>query len=409
MSICNNCASARINPFGERVCNDHKNDPHYKLIYKSSAKKTFKITDAQLELLDFRIVQNPHRRSTTASLYRERDVIDAMKSVPETPPNPHAYTCPCGSVLASTARINAHNKTQKHIAFTSGVPIRRKPVLVPINVPRGILYTTDPTILARYTTLKQGLESVGLTLRSDSRFCEKYIRQGRPNLSVVILRMCQVKFLFEFKHIKTLLKTHAFDDAEQQILASDPYPNRFPWMTDAQFEHYARLLPQPALNTWTECPVCMTTRTGDMRMDGPILSDADAQCRHCLCETCWEHIYTRGKLECPLCRCDLSTWLSTKFQPIEECNCGLPFRFDIRTQIVSECGYCNNTSFSCTHERLCSLEKHFWTDDGEPPRDSLYQKGDLVHCVYVNEKDDCEECGHRIWWTPTRVDGSCIA
>jgi hypothetical protein len=54
-----------------------------------------------------------------------------------------------------------------------------------------------------------------------------------------------------------------------------------------------------------ECPVCF----GGFDAANPAMHPT--KCAHCLCKTCWKQIVAAGQApwSCPLCRCDLSTWL----------------------------------------------------------------------------------------------------
>ena len=60
------------------------------------------------------------------------------------------------------------------------------------------------------------------------------------------------------------------------------------------------------LNRREECPVCL--ERPDI-WDGPMNSDVPTRCTHWACVDCWDQITDRDQ-RCPICRDDLSEWLS---------------------------------------------------------------------------------------------------
>ena len=54
------------------------------------------------------------------------------------------------------------------------------------------------------------------------------------------------------------------------------------------------------------CPICLQT---PQKWDGPCLGDVPTRCSHLLCENCWEML---PESKCPLCRDDISEWISSR-------------------------------------------------------------------------------------------------
>jgi hypothetical protein len=61
-------------------------------------------------------------------------------------------------------------------------------------------------------------------------------------------------------------------------------------------------------NRSDQCPVCQ--ETPDI-WDGPMNSDVPTRCTHWACVICWDQITARDR-RCPICRDDLSEWLSER-------------------------------------------------------------------------------------------------
>ena len=64
-----------------------------------------------------------------------------------------------------------------------------------------------------------------------------------------------------------------------------------------------------ARNREEKCPVCYALPP----TDSPMNSDIPTYCTHWLCQGCWAEIKLRGKLECPICKEDLTTWMHSHY------------------------------------------------------------------------------------------------
>ncbi len=115
--------------------------------------------------------------------------------------------------------------------------------------------------------LERALRKAGLELRADSRLCTRFIQQGVGDLRMIVERMCQLKWLFDYQNMGVLiqeikeldLEDPDYDDylarplqiAEARILAKTPFPRIWPW----QAEHAARII-QKACHNWLHKPKC---------------------------------------------------------------------------------------------------------------------------------------------------------
>jgi hypothetical protein len=105
--------------------------------------------------------------------------------------------------------------------------------------------TTNPRETRRLK-LTKALGEAGLVLRSDSKYCWKYINSGSGKIDEIVHRMCEMKFLFEYTDMREELKRvskgqeeeleagyfpdcSVFDEAEDNIIRKTPYPEIFPW------------------------------------------------------------------------------------------------------------------------------------------------------------------------------------
>ena len=63
------------------------------------------------------------------------------------------------------------------------------------------------------------------------------------------------------------------------------------------------------------CPVCFEkfSRENWVLKDGPSNSDFETECCHWLCVDCWTNIYEHGNHQCPICREDVSEWLTQHY------------------------------------------------------------------------------------------------
>jgi hypothetical protein len=58
----------------------------------------------------------------------------------------------------------------------------------------------------RRNELENALVSAGLSLRSDSKLCKKYIENDDGNIEEIVNRMAQMKYLFEYQDMRKILQ-----------------------------------------------------------------------------------------------------------------------------------------------------------------------------------------------------------
>lgn len=133
----------------------------------------------------------------------------------------------------------------------------------------------------RKTKLIEAFQDNGLELRDDSELCQKYIQYGCVRLDYVIKRMSEMKYLFNYCHMRKILnKTKSkyrdeyyeyeeiFDEAENKALehySDGEYPDIWPWISE-KLERNARIIQKHCYN-WIWKPV---TRDGKLGIDARI-------------------------------------------------------------------------------------------------------------------------------------------
>lgn len=149
---------------------------------------------------------------------------------------------------------------------------RREDELVEIELMwKGIQSTKS----ARKKQLIEKLHIAGLELRSDSKLCKRYIEQEIGDVDDIIERMCQMKFLYEYNNMKSILDKveneyyeicnagyfpdfEVFPEAERLVLEKiKEYPKVYPW----QLDRYTRII-QKGCENWLWKPVCKDGKLG---------------------------------------------------------------------------------------------------------------------------------------------------
>lgn len=126
---------------------------------------------------------------------------------------------------------------------------------------------------SRTKKMIEALHKAGLELSQNSRLCELYIDEDIGDLDDIVERMCQMKFLYEYNDIQSILDRIVqryqrdlgyvpdhivFPEAEYFILQKiKAYPRVYPW----QMEHYARII-QKGCENWLWKPICKDGKLG---------------------------------------------------------------------------------------------------------------------------------------------------
>ena len=227
-TLCEDCNDAKEREnefFAKRLCESCSKDEQYTMICKSTAKKEFYLTDADLEDLQFIEKKNPHYRSGCPMiLYSKVDVIDVFRN---------KYCISKEEDVDTTLARLADDRDKRS---------------------RKILDTKNTKKEQRQVALTEGLNDAGLELRSDSRLCQQYI-DGTLDVSIpyIVEIMCEMKYLHEYcdmykaynqateyyrkqgihrfyRHDKDL-ENLAIDFAlEQNPDCEGRYPDQWPWL-----------------------------------------------------------------------------------------------------------------------------------------------------------------------------------
>jgi hypothetical protein len=122
--------------------------------------------------------------------------------------------------------------------------------------------------------LIKALKKAGLELRPDSKLCKHYIEKDNNSLDYVVQRMCEMKYLFEYRDMRTKLGQVAaryddmydlgvypsrsvFEQAEYEIICKEAYPKYWPW----QAERAARII-QRGCYHWLSKPITNDGKLG---------------------------------------------------------------------------------------------------------------------------------------------------
>ena len=224
--ICDICdkTPARYNKFFDKnLCEECKEDPEYKLIYKTTAKNKYFLNDKDIIQLEcFEITGfNGYKHNCTMILVRELDVMN--------------YFC------------NKHNINMNEIDETIEILQELKE-----KKSSKIKQTKKDKKKLRQKKLKKALNKMCVELRDDSKLCKGYIDGTIKDWDIedIVKRMCEMKFLYEYANMKHyLLKAEknqskeleygyipdisVFDEAEMYALKkTNGYPKKWPWLVD---------------------------------------------------------------------------------------------------------------------------------------------------------------------------------
>lgn len=142
----------------------------------------------------------------------------------------------------------------------------------------------------RRKKLIKALNKAGLKLRSDSKFCKKYILGDFDDIDKVVERMCQMKYLYDYQDMKIELSitsddrtrcyeemlsgdgnvdfyydipdVSVFQETEDRILDKiKKYPEIYPWQKEKLKNKAARIIQRNCEN-WLWKPVCKDGSNG---------------------------------------------------------------------------------------------------------------------------------------------------
>lgn len=219
VNLCVECGAEKaiyMTKIDDNICKICRKLDKYTFISKTFAKKMYLITDDDLK--ELKPCEDISTYSTLATYYTKEDLIN----------------CAC----------EVHNTTKENLQNVIDALIdAKKNKVVNEKIARTIKRTND---------LEKALNKAGVELRDDSKLCKLYIDNkcsGKFTLKQVVRRMCQMKYLYDYCHMKECLdKAHddqidernngyfpdcsIFDEAEYNALrkySNNTYPDVFPW------------------------------------------------------------------------------------------------------------------------------------------------------------------------------------
>lgn len=219
--ICNK-SPARLNKiFDQYLCEECRETPDYKLIYKTTAKNKYFLNEKDIEQLEcFETTgSNGFSHHCAVTLIREFDAINYFCEK-------HHITLDQLNETIESLKTAKENKSNK------------------------IKQTKQMKLENRKRDLQLALKKVGLKLRPDSKLCEGYIDGTIKDWSIdqIVHRMCQMHFLYNYgnmdyhleksyKYQTEELNAGFFPDmtvpeqAEMHALEEiGGYPKKWPWL-----------------------------------------------------------------------------------------------------------------------------------------------------------------------------------
>jgi len=229
-NFCDNChqkGGTNSIAFNMILCSHCKYSEQYKMMYKTTAKTYYFLTENDIQSID--TFDGPRIRQKTTTLVRKSDVKDIF----------------CQKYQISPSKIDERLKELSKLKN-----IRQERAAERKNM----------TIQKRKAELIQALAKYRLQLRNDSKLCQKYIdntinHQSRSvplhrnwTLDQVVERMCQMHFLYNYANMDRCLEKaksqqeeeleagyfpdiSIFEEAEMLALeATNGYPDNWPWL-----------------------------------------------------------------------------------------------------------------------------------------------------------------------------------
>lgn len=214
---CNNCFGKKNIILSKHLCENCKILDKYSLITKTNAKKNYLLNDYDLSNLKYYNGKTSYCIATYYTIDDLNNVFSIKHNISK-------------DDIKEYLRLILEKKKERKI----------KSELIKENKK-----------IERKNKLITELKKVKLNLRNDSVLCQDYINgDSKYDLQDIIQRMCEMKYLFEYCHMKKCKKIayenqkkeisagyfpdcSIFDDAEDIALtkySDGKYPNVFPWL-----------------------------------------------------------------------------------------------------------------------------------------------------------------------------------
>jgi hypothetical protein len=223
IKICDACEESDNTPikysdiFDINLCKSCNESPDYKLIYKTTSKKKYFITEKEILELQLFASQSSYG---AAKLVLEQDVKDLFCMKHQITPDQ----------IDDKLEVLEKKKSDRIEKIDKNREIKRS---------------------KRKKELKSALREIGLELRADSKLCQGYIDGTITNWDVdgIVERMAQMKYLYEYANMEHYLKKAeraqaeeleagyipdipVFTQAEDYALkkTGGKYPKKWPWL-----------------------------------------------------------------------------------------------------------------------------------------------------------------------------------
>ena len=192
------------------------------LMCLSDAKRTYRLTNAQLSTMEpAQLARNPHgRNAAPVRLYHTRDLLQASierhgsfeallvykEKLAERKQRKaeakHAKNGRRDELIDAGISLD-HEECRKFIA--SGKPTLEECRVVDVGSKR--------IQAERKEALKIALTAVGVTFRTDSHFCDVFVRTGEPSIETVVQAMCQAHWIHAYHALEL---TRAISDIRDE-------------------------------------------------------------------------------------------------------------------------------------------------------------------------------------------------
>lgn len=257
MPVCDHCQgktqASFSSAFNKTLCAACKMNEPYKMLYKSTAKLQYFLTDKDLHEIE--MFPGPKNRNGGACghrdtfLIRESDVKSRFCQKFNIIPNEIAGKLQ--ELRAIKAAKRAKRATTSAARHVGGAETHQP------DYNGGPVTVSHPRIDSSYILLREqrkqelvdALAEYKLSLRADSKLCQGYINGTITDRSVdeIVHRMCQMHFLFNYANMDSCLdrayEQHnverndgffsdfsVFERAERLALKKRPYPSSWPWL-----------------------------------------------------------------------------------------------------------------------------------------------------------------------------------
>lgn len=225
-SECDECGEtpARINRiFDKRLCKECRENPEYKLIYKTTAKNKYFLNEKDIEQLECfeTVAYTGYGNRSAVTLIRDYDAM--------------MYFCHKQGIDVSQVEERRELLQERKERKSEKIKATKK-----------------EKKNNREKELKKALKKKGVEMRNDSKLCRGYIDGTIKDWSVkeIVKRMCQMKYLYEYANMDRYIAkvernqmkelkagyfpdTSVVEEAEMMALKkAGGFPKKWPWLEE---------------------------------------------------------------------------------------------------------------------------------------------------------------------------------